>query len=313
MKKIISILSVCSLLMAVGCDDDNPENPLNTPAEAKIIEYASTDGQIVTPTSPNGFGARLLSNTYEKGEGVIKFGSAVTAIGYRAFLNCTTLQAVIIPPRVRDIEELAFSGCDNLLEVTIPSSVTEIGDGAFAYCENLGGFLGKFSTPDNRCLVMRGSLVAFAPAGLTTYTIPDGITEIEGSAFEGCETLTSIALPPTLREIDDRAFANCLTLSSLTIPSGLIEINTSTFEGCTALTTILLPATVKEIDPMAFKGCSALQSIYCAASRPPRIAVGSFDDIAADAVIYVPASAVATYQSAAVWSTYSSKIVGYEF
>lgn len=313
MKKFISILSVCSLLFLVGCDDDNPENPLNTPAEAKIIEYASTDGQIVTPTSPNGFGARLLSNTYEKGEGVIKFGSAVTAIGYRAFLNCTTLQAVIIPPRVRDIEELAFSGCDNLLEVTIPSSVTEIGDGAFAYCENLGGFLGKFSTPDNRCLVMRGSLVAFAPAGLTTYTIPDGITEIEGSAFEGCETLTSIALPPTLREIDDRAFANCLTLSSLTIPSGLVEINTSTFEGCTALTTILLPATVKEIDPMAFKGCSALQSIYCAASRPPRIAVGSFDDIAADAVIYVPASAVATYQSAAVWSTYSSKIVGYEF
>ncbi len=313
MKKIISILSVCSLLFVVGCDDDNPENPLNTPAEAKIIEYASTDGQIVTPTSPNGFGARLLSNTYEKGAGTIKFSSAVTAIGYRAFLNCTTLQAIIIPPRVRDIEDSAFSGCDNLLEVTIPSSVSEIGDGAFAYCDNLGGFLGKFATADNRCLIVRGSLEAFAPAGLTTYSVAEGVTEIGGGAFEGCEVLTSIALPSTVNEIDDRAFAYCLALESLIIPSGVSEVNTSTFEGCTALTTVVLPATINEVDALAFKGCSALQSIYCAATTPPRITAGTFDDIASDAVIYVPTAALAAYQSASVWSTYSSKIVGYEF
>lgn len=243
----------------------------------------------------------------------MKFSSAVTAIGYRAFANCTTLKAILIPPRVRQIEESAFSGCENLLEVTIPVSVTEIDDGAFAYCDNLGLFLGKFATPDGRCLVARGSLEAFAPAGLTTYTVAEGINEIGGGAFEGCAELLEVVLPSTINEIDDRAFAYCLSLTSATIPTGVKEVSTSAFEGCTALTTVVLPATINDIDYMAFSGCSALQSIYCAATTPPELSSGAFDDIASDAVIYVPTTSLSQYQSATVWSTYSSQIVGYEF
>lgn len=313
MKKIYFLITTLAMAGSMACSDDNTNNPFDAPKEAKIIEYAATDGQIITPTSPNGFGARILSNTYNNALGTIEFGSAVTAIGYQAFMNCTTLQAIKIPNRVRDIEDSAFSGCDNLLEVTIPSSVTEIGDGAFAYCDNLGAFLGKFSTADNRCLVVGRSLEAFAPAGLTSYTVAEGVTEIGGSAFEGCEVLTSVALPASVREVDDRAFAYCLALTSMTIPAGVTEVSTSTFEGCTALTSVVLPATINEVDAMAFKGCTALQSVYCAATTPPRIAAGTFDDIAATATIYVPTASLSAYQSAAVWSTYASKIVGYEF
>ncbi len=313
MKHIIYFLSACSLLAMTGCSDDKSENPFDTPAEAKIIEYIATDGQIITPTSPNGFGARILSNTYTNSLGTIQFGNAVTAIGYRAFLGCTTLQAIKIPNRVRDIEDAAFSGCDNLLEVTIPNSVTEIGDGAFAYCNNLGAFFGKFSTEDNRSLIIRGSLVAFAPAGLTTYSVIDGVSEIGGGAFEGCDALVSVAIPNSVREIDERAFAYCLALTSVTIPTGVAEIEPSTFEGCTALATVVLPASINDIDALAFKGCSALQSIYCAATTPPEISAGVFDDIAADAVIYVPTASLSAYQSAAIWNAYSSKIVGYNF
>ena len=313
MKQIYFLLTMFAIAGSTACSDDKTDHPFDAPTEAKIIEYVASDGQIIIPSSPNGFGARILSNSYGEEVGTIKFNSVVTAIGYQAFMNCTTLQAIKIPNRVRDIEDAAFSGCTSLTEVTIPKSVTEIGDGAFAYCDNLGGFIGKFSTADNRCLVVRGSLAAFAPAGLTTYTIPDGVTEIGGSSFEGCEVLTGIALPPTLREIDDRAFAYCLALSSLSIPAGVTELSTSTFEGCTALQSIVLPATINEIDALAFEGCTALQSIYCAATTPPRIAAGTFDDIAPDAVIYVPTTSLAAYQTAAAWSPYSSKIAGYEF
>ncbi len=313
MKKIYFLITMLATVGTMACSDDKSDNPFDAPAEAKIIEYVATDGQIITPTSPNGFGARILSNTYNNALGSIKFNSAVTAIGYQAFMGCTTLKAIKIPNRVRDIEDAAFSGCTNLPEVTIPNSVTEIGDGAFAYCNNLVVFLGKFATADNRCLVVGRSLEAFAPAGLTTYTIPDGINEIGGSAFEGCEVLSSIALPPTLREIDDRAFANCLALSSITIPTGVTEISTSAFEGCTALQSIVLPATINEIDALAFKGCTALQSIYCAATTPPRIAAGTFTDISAAAVIYVPTATVAAYKAAPSWSSYADKITGYEF
>lgn len=313
MKKIYFLLTLIASTFIAACGDDNTENPFNTPAEAKKIEYISTDGQIITPTSPNGFGARIMSNSYTNSLGTIQFGSAVTAIGYQAFLGCTTLQGIKIPSRVRDIEDSAFSGCTNIVEVTIPGSVTEIGDGAFAYCSNLGAFFGKFSTPDNRCLVVGRSLEAFAPAGLTTYAIPDGVVEIGGSAFEGCEVLTSIAIPSSVREIDDRAFAKCLALTSITIPSGVTEISTSTFDGCTALTSVVLPATINEIDALAFKGCTALQSIYCAATTPPRITSGTFDSVAASAIIYVPTTAVTAYKAASNWIAYSSKIVGYEF
>ncbi|MBR6759224.1 MAG: hypothetical protein IKM03_02440 [Alistipes sp.] len=76
---------------------------------------------------------------------------------------------------------------------------------------------------------------------------------------------------------------------------------------------IVLPATINEIDALAFKGCTALQSIYCAATTPPRIAAGTFTDISAAAVIYVPTAAVSAYKAAPSWSSYADRITGYEF
>lgn len=313
MKNLVYILLLTTVVGLTNCSDDTTKNPFDTPAALKRIEYVSTDGQIITPTSPNGFGARILSNKYNGELGTIEFESAVTAIGYRAFTNCTTLRGIIIPEKVRDIEEYSFLGCNNLVEVNIPKNVTEIGDGAFAYCDNLAAFYGKFSSEDNRCLVVNLSVDAFAPAGLTSYTIPYGVREIGGSCFEGCKELTSISLPSTINEIDDRAFAYCLMLESITIPAGVTEISTSTFEGCSALNNVILPGTINEIDALAFRNCNTLQNIYCAATTPPRIAANSFENIAASAVIYVPINSVTTYQNAANWSAYASQIVGYEF
>jgi hypothetical protein len=54
-----------------------------------------------------------------------------------AFLRCSSLKSIDIPP---DVEEIAFSsflGCSSLTSITIPSSVTEIGSNAFAECTEL--------------------------------------------------------------------------------------------------------------------------------------------------------------------------------
>lgn len=313
MKQIFRLTLLATISFLVGCDSDNKSHPLNPPTDIKAIAYTSTDGQIVTPANPNGFGARILSNTYTNSSGTISFGSAVTAIGERAFWQCTTLQSIILPARIRAIDDSAFSGCTSLSEIAIPSSVTTIGNGAFSYCDNLSAFYGNSATLDNRCLVIGSTIKAFAPAGLTTYSVFDGITEIDGSAFEGADNIIGISLPSTITRIDERAFAYCLGLTSITIPSGITEITPSTFEGCSALNSVILPATITEIDTAAFSGCNALQSIYCAATTPPRIALGTFDDIANNATIYVPTSAVATYKSASGWSTYADLITGYDF
>lgn len=312
MKHFFQIALLLASVFVVGCDDDS-DNPLGTPAEAKLIGYISTDGAIITPSNPNGFGARLLSNTYTNGIGTISFSNAVTAIGERAFWQAVTLQAITLPDRIRAIEDSAFGGCSNLTEIAIPSRVTEIGDGAFAYCDNLGAFYGNIATEDNRCLIVGTTLEAFAPAGLTTYSVIDGVTEIGGGAFEGCDNIIGVSLPATLREIDERAFAYCLSLTSMTVPAGVAEIEPSTFEGCSALITVVLPNTINEIDALSFSGCTALQSIYCAAVTPPRLAAGTFDNVASGAIIYVPAASVDAYKTAPSWSLYADKIVGYEF
>lgn len=304
----IVLLGLCAM---VRCSDsDSPAIPV---AETIKIEYVSTDNQIVKPASANGFGARLVSNSYENGVGTISFASAVTAIGERAFWNCTTLRAIALPLRVRSINDEAFSGCGNLEGLTIPPSVVDIGDSAFAYCNNLEVFNGKYSTMDGRCLIIGRTLVAFAPDGLTTYTIADGVTEIGGGAFEGAQSLASVGIPATVSDIDERAFAYCLSLDNITIPSGVTELDPSTFEGCSALATVLLPATLREIDARVFYGCTALQDIYCRASTPPEIATGTFDYMSPTAVIYVPTSAVEAYKSARNWENYASHIEGYEF
>jgi hypothetical protein len=305
-----TLIAALSLTCIACSDSDSLTIPIT---ETTLIEYISTDSQIITPTSVNGFGARLVSNTYTEGLGTMSFSSAVTAIGERAFWNCTTLQAIKIPLRVRAINDSAFAGCENLETITIPASVMDIGNGAFAYCNNLELFNGKFSTLDGRCLIIGRKLVAFAPDGLATYNIPDGVIEIAGGAFEGCQSLASVGIPTTVSDIDERAFAYCLSLDNITVPSGVTELDASTFEGCTTLATVILPATLKEIDTRVFAGCTALTSIYCRATTPPEIATGTFDDISAEAKIFVPTASLSAYQTAPNWDNYSTQIQGYEF
>ena len=130
--------------------------------------------------------------------------STLTSISVEAFGGCTSLTNITIPNSVTLIEDSAFIGCTNLTSITIPNNVTSIEDQTFNYCDNLQSFKGKFASSDNRCLIMNdGTLVAFAPAGLTDYTIPDGVTKIGRCALNGCDNLTNITIPESVRSIGD--------------------------------------------------------------------------------------------------------------
>lgn len=57
-------------------------------------------------------------------------------------------------------------------------------------------------------------------AGLTSVTIPDGVTYIGVEAFRGCSGLTSITIPASVTSIGYGAFSNS-GLTSITIPESL--------------------------------------------------------------------------------------------
>ena len=134
---------------------------------------------------------------------------SVTKIGSYAFDDCSSLTDVTIPDSVTTIGNYAFCNCSSLTSITIPDSVTTIGEGAFAGCSSLTEFRGKYASEDGKCLIIDGSLISFAPAGLTEYTIPDSVTTIGYQAFYNCSSLTSVTIPDSVTTIGEKAFAYC--------------------------------------------------------------------------------------------------------
>ena len=71
--------------------------------------------------------------------------------------------------------------------------------------------------------------------GLTSLTLPDGITSIGYCAFNGCSGLTSLTLPDGITSIGSWAFRDCRGLTSLTIPAGITSIHSLAFLLCSGL------------------------------------------------------------------------------
>ncbi len=280
-----------SALLCMGCIKRQQNNE---------IFYTSTNGEIIQPNEEVNFGANIVSNTYEDGKGIILFDADVTTIGKNAFEDNDCLSTISLPNSITTIGHSAFDDCDNLSEVVLSTKLDSIGDYAFydcnlkeiripdsvksvsryAFeCSSLSAFYGKLASDDNRCLIINGELVAFAPHGISDYTIPqsvnaiprnffrnlesikipDGVTTIE--TFYDCRKLHSIILPSTLTTIKDCAFCNCVNLTSIDLPNGVTEIGYGAFDNCENLTSIDLPNGITEIKSHTFVGCINLSNV----------------------------------------------------
>ena len=177
-------------------------------------------------------------------------------------------------------------------------------------------FEGKYASDNGRCLIKENVLIAFAPVGLTTYTVPEGVTTIGKATFYNCTSLASITIPESVTTIGDYAFADCSSLASITLPESLTTIVDRVFLDCTSLVSITIPEGVTMIGYRAFSGCTSLKSVYCKPTTPP---TGSdmFYNNASGRKIYVPASddnsIIKAYKAASGWSDYAADIVEYQF
>lgn len=119
-------------------------------------------------------------------------------------------------------------------------------------------------------------------AKLKEVRLPDTVTSIGKSAFEGCSGLAGkLDFPSGITKIGDEAFSGCSGLvGDLIIPEPVKEIGEYAFYGCTGFKGILvLNSQVTEIGDEAFAApvTSAapvklnFSKIYCKASVPPKI------------------------------------------
>lgn len=120
---------------------------------------------------------------------------------------------------------------------------------------------------------------AFKDTDITSVYIPNSVTNIGSSAFEGCENLAEVIFEGDYAELGENCFKNCTSLTEIQVPAtGDGGILSGTFEGCTSLGIVTLDYGVKEIKEGAFKGCTALEYIYLPASIQ-QIYTKDFEDL----------------------------------
>lgn len=143
-----------------------------------------------------------------------------------------------IPSWMENIPRGFLTGCYNLKHITIPKTVISFAATLTGANTFQGSGLETVTFESPTALTIIGAYT-FAETKLTTIDVPEGISKIDTSAFNGITTLTTINLPQSLTTIEADAFRQCTGLTSITIPSNVNKIDMSAFYNCTNLASVI--------------------------------------------------------------------------
>ena len=140
-------------------------------------------------------------------------GRRVTAIGEGFLQNNIRITSISLPGGLSRIEDYAFRGCEGVASITWRGAgPAVIGNFAFAFMYDFSGIL----------------------------VLPEGIREIGNGAFRVNE-LTSVTLPNSLTNIQGYAFCDSMSLTDLTFGTGIEAIGENAFLYCDTLKTVRVP------------------------------------------------------------------------
>ena len=184
-------------------------------------------------------------------------GMTVTAIGNRAFYDCTEITAVTIPSTVTTIGTQIFYKAENLKTVYYNSSYGS-SDNLFmsdAPIEKV--VFGGENVPSYICKNLQS---------LKEIVIGESVRFIGYYSFYGCLSLTDIAIPDSVTTIDGYTFGNCTALENITIGNGLANVSWSSFSGCNAVKNVAFGDSLDDIENLPLSG-NALESVTVSAGN----------------------------------------------
>ena len=192
----------------------------------EVEDSSSLSGEVVIPNMYNekpvsGFAAGTYSSpTFKRNRSItsVILPNSISRISSFNFRDSVGIVSVTIPDTVVSIGENAFGYCLNLLSVTIPDTVVSIGENAFLCCSGLTSIAvasgnTKYDSRNN-CNAIIETASNTLIAGCMNTIIPNTITSIGNSAFNGCSGLTKIFIPASVATISvsryyDSPFYRC--------------------------------------------------------------------------------------------------------
>ena len=192
---------------------------------------------VVIPDSILRMGERLFS--YSVQLKYVKLSTSITSLPVYIFDKCKSLEYFVIPSHITNIESGAFFE-SGLRAIEIPETVTfksfsfgkEINSrSVLGYCKNL-----------------------------EYVSLPNTMTILPDSFFQGCVSLKNIKLPLSIEIIENWVFAKCTSLEYVDLPASLVSIGSRAFEEC-GIKSLIIPDSVTDCNKLQLSTCKQLESL----------------------------------------------------
>ncbi|MBD5104010.1 MAG: leucine-rich repeat domain-containing protein [Ruminococcaceae bacterium] len=263
MKKLLYVLFSLLIILALsGCKsdaDDNEPEETERPfiiAPEEDFEYAVSGGRVNIKKYIGSESAVVIPARIE--------GLKIDRIAVD-FLADSGVKEITFPSYFKNFT--GISGCDSLEIIHLPYTLENITD-PFRFCLNLKEIDveegGAYKTVDGVLYTSDEKTLVAYPCGRTgSFTIPEGVEEIEKFAFSN-SSLSEIILPDTLKTIADYSFLDAKRLDKITVPSSVRFIGYSAFSG-SGIKEVTLSEGLEEIEGSAFEKTD-IKELYIPAS-----------------------------------------------
>ena len=221
-----------------------PEGEL--PADNEVWYTTNNNKPLDDARLQNQGSCSVVSHTFKDGVGVIRYSAPLTRYDgieqtytYVNEEDSHRITGLLLPDCVEHISRFVLYDMIYLKEFRVPAALKEIDNNGFSLPgdTSLERYTGHHVSEDGRCLILDGVLYGFAPAGLSSYEMPSGVTRITTGSMTNTPYLKNLVLPEGLRDI---------------------EMNSFTLSGIESIT---LPASIENIDHFAFRSCKNLKNL----------------------------------------------------
>lgn len=198
---------------------------------------------------------------------------------YSSFAYCSSLECIELPDCVEYLYDM-FYRCSSLKTVYIGKNIKEIESYAFVECGMLESI--EVSEENEYFSSINGNLYSADGTVLIKYAaakkdeffeVPDGVTKINGEAFNGAVNLIEIVVSDSVTEYGYELFATCSSLETVTLGRGITEIDGRMFGYRNPLKTLNISNAISDIDAYTFYSCYKLETINVDENNPYYVSI----------------------------------------